>query len=56
MIFGIPQHLTRAYFCAMTSYVDLWKLLAGLGLFLFTMLQMEEAIKALAVRKDGRQQ
>lgn len=34
----------------MTSYVDLWQLLAGLGLFLFAMQQLEEAITALAGR------
>ncbi|MDF9796547.1 phosphate:Na+ symporter [Catalinimonas alkaloidigena] len=34
----------------MTSYVDIWQLLAGLGLFLFAMQQLEEALSALAGR------
>ncbi|WPP49789.1 Na/Pi cotransporter family protein [Catalinimonas niigatensis] len=34
----------------MMTNVDFWKLLAGLGLFLFAMLQMEESITTLAGR------
>nr|WKN34594.1 Na/Pi symporter [Tunicatimonas sp. TK19036] len=34
----------------MVTTVDLWKMMAGLGLFLFAMFQMEEAITALAGR------
>jgi len=30
----------------MTSNLDLWKLLAGLGIFLFGMHQLEDAIKS----------
>jgi len=32
----------------MTDYLDLWKLLAGLGLFLYAMNLMEDALKQLA--------
>ncbi len=35
----------------MNNYFDLWKLLAGLGLFLFAMNQLEAALKQLAGRR-----
>ena len=34
----------------MSANLDLWKLLAGLGIFLFGMLLIEESIKALSGR------
>ena len=38
----------------MTEYFDLWKLFAGLGLFLFAMNQMEAALKKLAGKRFRR--
>ncbi|MDN5205056.1 Na/Pi symporter [Fulvivirgaceae bacterium BMA10] len=35
----------------MTDYLDIWKLLAGLGIFLFGMFQLEESIREVAGRK-----
>ncbi len=38
----------------MSSNLDLWKLLAGLGIFLFGMLLIEESVKALSGRAFRR--
>ena len=38
----------------MSSSLDFWKLLAGLGIFLFGMLLIEESVKALSGRTFRR--
>ena len=38
----------------MSSSLDIWKLLAGLGIFLFGMLLIEESVKALSGRTFRR--
>lgn len=38
----------------MSSSLDIWKLLAGLGIFLFGMLLIEESVKALSGRAFRR--
>jgi phosphate:Na+ symporter len=38
----------------MNNYFDLWKLLAGLALFLFAMNQLEVALKQLAGKRFRR--
>jgi phosphate:Na+ symporter len=38
----------------MSASLDIWKLLAGLGIFLFGMLLIEESVKALSGRTFRR--